>query len=95
MEKNMAEHNPFPGENNTGHIWDDNLRELKNPPPRWWMIAFWASVLWWIGYGVWYPMWPTLTGNTQGIGNWSQMDEYNKGVAQVTEMRAPYAHHAA
>lgn len=28
----MAEHNPFPGENNTGHVWDDNLRELANPP---------------------------------------------------------------
>ena len=22
---------------NTGHIWDDDLRELDNPPPRWWM----------------------------------------------------------
>ena len=39
----MAEHNPFPGENNTGHVWDDNLRELANPPPRWWMIAFWIQ----------------------------------------------------
>ena len=40
----MADKNPFPGENNTGHIWDDNLRELENPPPQWWMIAFWAQL---------------------------------------------------
>ena len=32
--------NPFPDENNTGHIWDENIRELNNPAPRWWMISF-------------------------------------------------------
>jgi cytochrome c oxidase cbb3-type subunit 3 len=92
----MAEHNPFPGENNTGHFWDDNLRELDNPPPRWWMIAFWASVLWWIGYAILYPMWPMPyqpaegDGYTKGIMGWTQMDEYKAGVAQVQEMRAQY-----
>ncbi len=30
---NMAHHNPWPDEGNTGHIWDDDLRELDNPPP--------------------------------------------------------------
>jgi cytochrome c oxidase cbb3-type subunit 3 len=86
----MAEQNPFPGENNTGHIWDDNVRELANPPPRWWMIGFWASVLWWVVYGILYPMWPTLTGNTKGIMGWSQMQEYEAAVAQVQEIRAQY-----
>ena len=92
----MAEHNPFPGENNTGHIWDDNLRELKNPPPGWWMIAFWASILWWIGYAILYPMWPMPyqpeegPGYTQGLMGWSQMQEYEAGVVQVQEMRAQY-----
>lgn len=86
----MAENNPFPGENNTGHFWDDNLRELNNPVPRWWMLGFWASVLFWVGYGILYPMWPTLSGNTEGVLGWSQIKEYNEGVAQVTEVRAPF-----
>ncbi|MCU7797896.1 MAG: cytochrome-c oxidase, cbb3-type subunit III [Candidatus Thiodiazotropha sp. (ex Semelilucina semeliformis)] len=86
----MADNNPFPGENNTGHIWDDNIRELSNPPPRWWMIAFWASVIWWIAYGVLYPMWPTLDGNTKGVMGWSQMQEYKQGVDEVTAVRAQY-----
>lgn len=89
----MAENNPFPGENNTGHFWDDNLRELKNPPPRWWMIAFWASVLWWIAYGIFYPMWPGipgLFGTTQGILGWSQIKEYEQGLEQVEAVRAQY-----
>jgi len=86
----MADNNPFPGENNTGHVWDDDLRELSNPPPRWWMIAFWASVIWWVAYGVLYPMWPTLSGNTKGIMGWSQMDEYQAGVDEVEAMRAQF-----
>ncbi|MCU7914492.1 MAG: cytochrome-c oxidase, cbb3-type subunit III [Candidatus Thiodiazotropha sp. (ex Gloverina cf. vestifex)] len=86
----MVDNNPFPGENNTGHIWDDNIRELSNPPPRWWMIAFWASVIWWIAYGVLYPMWPTLDGNTKGVMGWSQMQEYKQGVAEVESVRAQY-----
>ncbi|MCP5448174.1 MAG: cytochrome-c oxidase, cbb3-type subunit III [Chromatiaceae bacterium] len=89
----MADKNPFPGENNTGHIWDDNLRELKNPPPRWWMIAFWASVIWWIAYGVIYPMWPALPGSqgyTKGVTGWTQMKEYNEGVAEVEAVRAEF-----
>jgi cytochrome c oxidase cbb3-type subunit 3 len=72
----MADKNPFPGENNTGHIWDGNIRELANPPPRWWMIAFWASIIWWIAYGVLYPMWPVGQEPTKGIMGWSSMQEY-------------------
>jgi cytochrome c oxidase cbb3-type subunit 3 len=86
----MADNNPFPGENNTGHIWDDNLRELSNPPPRWWMIAFWASVIWWVAYGFLYPMWPSFDGYTKGLMGWTQMDEYEKGVKQVEAVRAQY-----
>jgi cytochrome c oxidase cbb3-type subunit 3 len=86
----MAGNDPFPGENNTGHVWDDNLRELKNPAPTWWMIGFWASLIWWIGYGVLFPMWPTLSGNTKGILGWSQMKEYQDGVVQVEKVRAPF-----
>jgi cytochrome c oxidase cbb3-type subunit 3 len=86
----MTDNNPFPGENNTGHIWDDNLRELKNPPPRWWMLAFWASLVWWIGYGILYPMWPGLTGYTKGVLGWTQIREYHAAVAEVDAVRAPF-----
>jgi cytochrome c oxidase cbb3-type subunit III len=88
----MAENNPFPGENNTGHVWDDDLRELSNPPPTWWTLCFYISIAFVIGYGVIYPQWPTLTGvgYTQGMTGWTQMDEYKKGVAEVAAVRAPF-----
>jgi len=78
----MADKNPFPGENNTGHIWDDNLRELNNPPPAWWMWAFWASVAAWVVYGVLYPMWPLIgeKGYTTGMMGWTAMGEYKQAV---------------
>lgn len=86
----MAENNPFPGENNTGHIWDDDIRELDNPPPNWWMIAFWLSLLWWIGYTVLYPSWPVGQKPTQGVLGWSQIQEYEQGLGQVEAVRAPF-----
>jgi cytochrome c oxidase cbb3-type subunit 3 len=95
----MAEKNPFPGENNTGHVWDDNLRELKNPPPTWWTIAFWASVIWWVVYGLLYPMWPVGQEPTKGLmgalsdqyeGGWSQIKEYEQGLAEVEQLRAQF-----
>ena len=86
----MADKNPFPGENNTGHIWDGNLRELKNPPPRWWTIALWASLAWFIGYGVIYPMYPIGQEATKGVTGWTQIKEYQQGLEQIEAVRAPY-----
>jgi cytochrome c oxidase cbb3-type subunit 3 len=86
----MAENNPFPGENNTGHVWDDNLRELANPPPRWWMLGFWASILFVIGYTVLYPSWPIGQKATPGLLGWTQIQEYEKGLAQVAAKRGPF-----
>lgn len=86
----MAENNPFPGENNTGHIWDDNLRELANPPPRWWMLGFWASILFVIVYTILYPSWPVGQQATPGLLGWTQIQEYEQGVAQVDAKRGPF-----
>ncbi len=39
----------------TGHVWDDNLRELNNPLPRWWMWMFLLSCIFALVYLVLYP----------------------------------------
>ncbi len=93
----MADHNPFPGENNTGHFWDDNIRELNNPPPKWWMIALWVSLAWFVLYGILYPTYPVLPwqsqeggGFTKGVLGWSSMKEFEEGMDQVAAVRAQY-----
>ena len=86
----MSENNPFPDEGNTGHIWDDNIRELDNPPPNWWMMAFWASIAFIVGYVVIYPSIPLATTHTPGVTGWTQIGEYREAIAEVEAIRKPY-----
>lgn len=91
----MADNNPFPNENNTGHIWDDDLRELANDPPKWWMLGFWASILIVIVYFVVYPAIPWFGGATKGMIGWTALDEYRKGVESIEEVRSEYENQIA
>lgn len=74
----------------TGHVWDDNLRELTNQPPRWWMISFYASMAWVVVYFVLYPAIPLLHGYTKGILGWTQIKEYKQDMQEIEKVRAPY-----
>ena len=39
----------------TGHVWDGDLRELNNPVPRWWTIMYVGMCIFGLGYLVLYP----------------------------------------
>lgn len=52
----------------TGHVWDDDLQELNNPLPGWWLWAFYLTILFSIIYWIIYPAWPIGKGFTTGIG---------------------------
>jgi len=41
--------------NDTGHVWDGDLRELNNPLPRWWMWMFLLACIFALGYLALYP----------------------------------------
>ena len=49
----------------TGHIWDEDLRELNNPLPRWWLFLFIFTLVFAVGYLVLYPG----LGNNKGTLN--------------------------
>lgn len=86
----MADNDKNPNEcPDTGHEWD-GIRELTNPPPRWWMIALYLSGLVVLLYFILYPSIPLITGNTKGILGWTQIKEYKEGLARIEEVRAPY-----
>ena len=42
-------------DNTTGHVWDEDLRELNNPLPRWWMWLFVLTIVFSAAYLVFYP----------------------------------------
>lgn len=52
----------------TGHIWDENLQELNNPLPRWWLGLFYISIVFALAYLFFYPG----LGNYKGSLGWTQ-----------------------
>ena len=78
------------GVETTGHEWD-GLKELNNPLPRWWVMVFWACILWSIGYWVAYPAWPGLTDYTHGILANSERVNAMAGVAADKAAQGKFA----
>ncbi len=54
------------GVNTTGHEWD-GIKELDNPMPRWWLWTFYATIVFAIGYVIYYPAIPLMESSTMGI----------------------------
>ena len=61
----------------TGHVWDENLEELNNPLPRWWLIMFYLTIFFAIVYLVLYPG----MGSFKGVLGWTEVGEYEAEVA--------------
>ena len=82
--------NPWPDEGNTGHIWDEDLRELDNPPPLWWMLSFYAGFIVIIFYALYYPTIPLTNASgefTKGMTNWTQINEYQDDFKVLKDWR--------
>ena len=56
----------------TGHVWDEDLRELNNPLPRWWLWLFVITVVFSVGYLVLYPG----LGSFKGTLGWNSRAEH-------------------
>ena len=70
----------------TGHQWDD-IKELNTPLPRWWVIAFYLSIIWAVGYWLVYPAWPLLTSNTTGLLGYSSRADVAVELANLDKIR--------
>jgi cytochrome c oxidase cbb3-type subunit 3 len=51
----------------TGHVWDDDLEELTNPLPMWWVWGFHITCVFAIVYWLLYPAWPVASSYTKGL----------------------------
>jgi cytochrome c oxidase cbb3-type subunit 3 len=79
-------------DNTTGHVWDENLRELNNPLPRWWMWLFILTVIFGLAYLVIFPG----LGSYQGAAKWSTQGEHKDDMAKMQAQLAPlYAEFSA
>ena len=73
------------GDNTTGHVWDEDLRELNNPLPRWWMWLFVLTVVFSGAYLVYYPG----LGSLPGTSGWTSVKEYRAEQALAKAATAP------
>jgi cytochrome c oxidase cbb3-type subunit 3 len=74
----------------TGHSWD-GIKELDTPMPRWWVITFYITIVWAIGYFIVYPAWPTLSGYTRGVFNYSSRAQLQTDLADLRAVRGEKA----
>ncbi|MDN3988378.1 cytochrome-c oxidase, cbb3-type subunit III [Zwartia vadi] len=76
----------------TGHVWDGDLRELNNPVPRWWTYMYVIMCLFGVGYLVLYPG----LGAYQGSLGYTSATEVQADQAQLNEEVKPvYARFAS
>ncbi|MDP1686656.1 cytochrome-c oxidase, cbb3-type subunit III [Hydrogenophaga sp.] len=77
-------------DNTTGHVWDEDLREMNNPLPRWWMWLFVITVVFGAVYLAFYPG----LGSYAGTLKWTSVGQYeaeqDKARAAMVPVYAKY-----
>ena len=69
------------GTGTTGHVWDEDLVELNNPLPRWWLQLFYGTIVFAFVYMVLFGGF----GNIAGVLDWSQEGQYEAEMKTATE----------
>lgn len=72
------------GQETTGHVWDD-IRELNNPLPTWWLWTFYATIVFGIVWMVIYPSLPFW----RGTSGWIAREAVVADVAAAQARNAP------
>lgn len=84
--------NTSAGDNTSGHVWDEDIREMNNPLPRWWVGLFIITIIFGLGYLAAYPGLGTYAGGLE----WSEAKQYDQEVEAANKALAPmYAKFAA
>lgn len=76
----------------TGHVWDDDLADFTNQPPKWWLLGLAASALFVVAYCIYYPAIPfASTGSfSKGIGGWTANKELEADKGEVDAVRGKF-----
>jgi cytochrome c oxidase cbb3-type subunit III len=76
------------GVETTGHEWD-GIRELDNPMPRWWIMTFYATIVWAVLYMIAMPAIPLWNSYTKGIRGHSDRANVAAEMDGLASARAP------
>ena len=73
------------GDNTTGHVWDEDMREMNNPLPRWWVWLFVLTTVFSLAYLFFYPG----LGSYAGSLGWTQDGELKSDVSDANKQLEP------
>ena len=79
----------FSGVSTTGHEWD-GIKELDNPMPRWWLIVYYATIVWAAVYVIAYPAWPLVRTATTGLLGYSSRGDVKTELDAAKAAKADY-----
>jgi cytochrome c oxidase cbb3-type subunit III len=83
---------PNGDDGSTGHVWDEDLKEMNNPLPLWWMVLFVLTIVFSVAYLIAYPG----LGNAAGTFGWTSTGQYQAEQKEASAAMAPvYARFAA
>ncbi len=77
-------------DNTTGHVWDEDLKEMNNPLPRWWMGLFVITVVFAAVYLAFYPGFGTAPGMLQWTSEGQYQNEQQKARASMAAVYEPF-----
>ena len=82
---------PMAGDNSTGHVFDEDLVEMNNPLPLWWVVLFVLTVVFSVVYVYVFPG----LGASPGTLGWTSRGELASDQARVAaSMAKVYAEYA-
>lgn len=67
------------GRETTGHEWD-GIKELNSPLPKWWLMVFYATILFSVVWMILYPSVPGVSGYFHGVLGYSQRVDLDKSI---------------
>ena len=68
-----------------GHVWDEDLEELNNPLPSWWLNMFYITLAFGLGYLLLYPG----LGTFQGLLGWTSTGQYQEEIDKADARFSP------
>ena len=82
---------PMAGDNSTGHVFDEDLVEMNNPLPLWWVVLFVLTVVFSVVYVYVFPG----LGSSPGTLGWTSRGELESDQVRVAaSMAKVYAEYA-
>ena len=77
-----------PAPEETSHVWDGDVTEYNKPMPKWWINLFWLTIVFTIGYLVYYPGFGAFAGTSK----WTSAGELKKEQAvENAKLEAAFA----